>query len=141
MKKTVFIIALLSTLCGYGQQTGRLVVTVRGIQTAKGGDISAGLFTKDNFPKTGQQVKGIVAPVTAEQMQVVFDQVPAGTYGVAVYQDIDRDHKLRTNLVGYPTEPIGFSRDARIRLGPPSFGDAQLTITAGQTLTTTITLR
>lgn len=140
MKRLFFCAALLGSITSYAQ-TGRLVVTVKGINTTKGGELATALFTKDNFPKTGQQVKGIYTPVTADQMQVVIEQVPVGTYAVAVYQDIDSDHKLKTNLVGYPTEPLGFSRDARIRLGPPAFSDAALSIAADQTVTTTVTLR
>ncbi|MBS1619407.1 MAG: DUF2141 domain-containing protein [Bacteroidetes bacterium] len=140
MRLLLFCAVMLSGTISYAQ-TGRLVVTVKGINTTKGGELATALFTKDNFPKTGQQVKGIYSPVTADQMQVVFEQVPVGTYAVAVYQDIDSDHKLKTNLVGYPTEPLGFSRDARIRLGPPSFSDAALSIAADQTVTTTVTLR
>lgn len=140
MKLFFLLISLLSMSISYAQ-TGRLVVTVKGINTGKGGELATALFTKDNFPKTGQQVKGIYTPVTAGQMQVVFEQVPVGTYAVAVYQDTDRDHKLKANAVGYPKEPLGFSRDARIRLGPPSFSDAALSIGADQTVTTTVTLR
>lgn len=140
MKRLFFCAALLGSITSYAQ-TGRLVVTVKGINTTKGGELATGLFTKDSFPKTGQQAKGIFSPITGDQMQVVFEQVPVGTYAVAVYQDIDSDHKLKTNLVGYPTEPLGFSRDARIKLGPPSFSDAALSIAADQTVTTSVTLR
>lgn len=141
MKHLLFGIAMIFCAVSYAQQTGRLVIVVKGIDKAKGGELATGLFTKDNFPKTGQQVKGIYSAINADQMQVVFEQVPVGTYAVAVYQDTDGDHQLKTNLVGYPTEPMGFSRDARIKLGPPSFADAALTISADQTVTTSVTLR
>ncbi|MBS1596163.1 MAG: DUF2141 domain-containing protein [Bacteroidetes bacterium] len=140
MKRLFFCTALLGSVTCYAQ-TGRLVVTVKGINTTKGGELATALFTKDNFPRTGKEAKGIYTTITADQMQVVFEQVPAGTYAVAVYQDTDRDHKLKTNLVGYPTEPLGFSRDARIRLGPPAFSDAALSIAADQTVMTSVTLR
>lgn len=122
-------------------ETGKLVVIVKGVQLESGGELSTGIFTQENFPKVGKHSLVIVSPVEANQMQVVFEKVPVGEYGIASFQDIDKDKKLKSNIVGYPTEPIGFSRDAKMRFGPPAFEDAKVTIKPNTTLTITITLK
>jgi uncharacterized protein (DUF2141 family) len=48
---------------------------------------------------------------------------------------------LKKNIVGFPTEPIGFSNNARIRFGPPSFDDARIIVESGKTINLTIQLR
>jgi uncharacterized protein (DUF2141 family) len=122
-------------------QTGTVVVNVKDIQTAKGGEISAGIFKKENFPKVGKQLIGQVKPVAGNELQIIFTNVPVGDYGVVAFQDIDKNKELKSNFVGYPTEPIGFSNDAKIKFGPPAFDDARVKVESNKTLTLTIKLR
>jgi uncharacterized protein (DUF2141 family) len=141
MKRFILLLARLwMGLAGYGQ-TGTVVINVQQIQSDKGGEISAGIFKKENFPKVGKQMIGTERPVTGSSMQIVFEKVLAGEYGLVAFQDIDKNKDLKTNFVGFPKEPIGFSNDAKIKLGPPDFDDAKVKVEAGKTLTLTITLK
>jgi uncharacterized protein (DUF2141 family) len=141
MKKFILLLAgLWMGLAGYGQ-TGTVVINVQQIQSDKGGEISAGIFKKENFPKVGKQMIGTERPVTGSSMQIVFEKVLAGEYGLVAFQDIDKNKDLKTNFVGFPKEPIGFSNDAKIKLGPPDFEDAKVKVEAGKTLTLTIKLK
>lgn len=58
MKKTI----LAMTLFWFGleghAQTGTVVINVQQIQANKGGEISAGIFKRENFPKVGKQMIG-----------------------------------------------------------------------------------
>ena len=136
------LMAILGAFCSYSSaQTGKLVVLITGVQVEKGGELSTGIFMRENFPKVGKQILGDETVITSSEMKIVFDNVPPGTYGVVSFQDIDKNKQLKSNLVGYPTEPIGFSRDARIKFGPPDFDDAMITIARDETLTISITLR
>lgn len=141
MKKTI----LAMTLFWFGlkghAQTGTVVINVQQIQANKGGEISAGIFKRENFPKVGKQMIGTERPVTGSSMQIVFEKVLAGEYGLVAFQDIDKNKDLKTNFVGFPKEPIGFSNDAKIKLGPPDFEDAKVKVEAGKTLMLTITLK
>lgn len=114
-------------------QSATVQIIVSGISKAQGGQLSVGIFTKENFPVIGKEVKEIKATVTDSVMQITFKDIPPGEYGMAVYQDIDNDKKLKTNMIGMPQEPIGFSNDARIVLGPPSFKKAAVKVEAGKT--------
>ena len=121
-------------------QTGTIILNVTQIQTDKGGEISAGIFVRENFPKVGKQLVGQEKSVTGKSMQLIFENVPLGEYGVVAFQDIDKNKDLKTNFVGLPKEPIGFSNDAKIKFGPPDFDDAKVKVEAGKTLTLTIIL-
>jgi uncharacterized protein (DUF2141 family) len=57
-------------------------------------------------------------------VRVVFHDLAAGQYAVSAFLDLDANGKLSTNLMGVPTEPYGFSRDAHGNFGPPAFLDA-----------------
>jgi len=122
-------------------QSGKIILKVEGIDVGRGGEISAGIFVEENFPKVGGQALGAEKVVTASTMQIVFDNVPAGSYGIVAFQDVNRNKDLETNFVGYPTEPIGFSNEARIKFGPPAFEDARVTVQAGKTLELTVILK
>jgi uncharacterized protein (DUF2141 family) len=51
---------------------------------------------------------------------------PEGVYAVAVFQDLNENGKLDKNWMGVPTEPYGFSKDARGTFGPPSFSESSI---------------
>ncbi len=123
------------------QSSSVVIIQVKGISVAKGGELSAGLFLEANFPKPGKQLIGTAVAVNANEMSVVFKDVPPGKYGVVAFQDIDANKDLKKNFLGFPKEPIGFSNDARIKMGPPAFADAAITVEAGKTITVQITLR
>lgn len=141
MAKFIYTLAFSLIVACSAAQTGKLIVVIKSIQVEKGGKLSTGVFLKENFPKVGKALFANETAVMGSEMKIVFDQVPAGTYGVVSFQDIDQNQQLKSNWVGYPTEPIGFSRDAKIKLGPPDFDDAKIQLEAGQTLTVIITLK
>ncbi|MEO1448598.1 MAG: DUF2141 domain-containing protein [Bacteroidota bacterium] len=122
-------------------QDGEIILQISGIQAQQGGNISAGLFQEAHFPEVGKQFRGEVRPVSASKMEIYFTKIPPGAYALAVFQDVDADSELDANFLGLPTEPIGFSRDAKIRFGPPDFADAQINLQAGETLTIPINLK
>lgn len=66
-------------------------------------------------------------PVSSATMVVTLENIPAGTYGVAVYHDENNNGKMDRHWYGPPKEGYGASNDATGTLGPPSFNDAQFT--------------
>lgn len=61
---------------------------------------------------------------------VMVAGVPPGRYAAEAYQDADDNGKLDRTFLGLPAEGMGFSRDARMMFGPPSFGDAAFDVGA-----------
>jgi uncharacterized protein (DUF2141 family) len=141
MKKFTLALLLLleSALCF--SQTGSIILQVEGIDLKKGGELSVGLFKEENFPEVGKQFMGAEILVNGSRMEIKMKPVPAGWYAVVVFQDTDKNKELRTNFIGLPQEPIGFSNDVRIKLGPPSFKDAKFSVQSDKELTLKIILR
>ena len=46
--------------------------------------------------------------------------VPAGTYAIRLFLDVNNNQKLDKNLFGKPTEPFGFSNNPMIRFKMPT---------------------
>ena len=57
--------------------------------------------------------------------------LPAGRYAIVAWQDTDGDGKLTRTRFGGASEPHGYSRDARARVGPPRFEDAAFDLMPG----------
>ncbi len=141
MKKITLALLMALTSCLCFSQRGAVILQVEGIDLKKGGELSAGIFKEENFPKVGKQLLGTEVEVTGSKMEIRINNVPEGWYGVAVFQDIDKNKDLKTNFIGLPQEPIGFSNDARIRLGPPAFEDAQFLVQKDKEIILKIVLR
>jgi uncharacterized protein (DUF2141 family) len=73
------------------------------------------------------------------QARCDFEDIPSGTYTLAVIHDENMDGKLGTNWLGVPTEGYGFSKDAKALMGAPSFDAASFPYN-GRNLDLTISL-
>lgn len=60
-----------------------------------------------------------------------FDNLPSGTYALALIHDENGNGKLDT-VMGIPREGFGFSNNPAIRFGPPSFKSASVGIASGE---------
>ena len=75
----------------------------------------------------------IRSPLSADGAAACFAVPAAGTYAVAVYHDENDNHHFDRTLIGLPAEGYGFSNDAPIRLGPPSFAAVRFQVGSGET--------
>jgi uncharacterized protein (DUF2141 family) len=75
-------------------------------------------FLKEDCPWSGE------APATVGTTIVTVPDVPPGSYAAQAFHDRNSNGKVDRALFGIPTEPIGFSRDAPVRMSPPKFADA-----------------
>ena len=82
----------------------------------------------------------MVIKVRDAQARCDFEDIPPGAYALAVVHDENMNGKLDTNRLGIPTEGYGFSNDARVLLGAPSFSAASFQYD-GQNLELTMSLR
>lgn len=115
------------------QQGNTINVAVSGIRDNTG-SIRCGLFNSaDSFPKDGKEFKGVEAPIANGQATCTFNNVPAGTYAVAYFKAAPGQTKMKTGMLGMPQDPYGFSRNATINMGPPSFNSAAYTYSGGAT--------
>ena len=63
----------------------------------------------------------MVIKVRESRARCDFEDIPPGTYALAVIHDENMNGKLDTNAFGIPREGYGFSNDAKAWFGAPSF--------------------
>lgn len=111
-------------------------ITVAGVAAPQGFMMVA---LHDEKGWSGAPVARARVPVAANTVTLMLPAPGPGRYGVKLFHDVNGDGKMETNIMGFPTEPVGFSNDAPIRLGPPSFADAAFNVgPAGATQTITL---
>lgn len=78
------------------------------------------------------------APVAADRIAVTgdtasktFEGLAPGRYAVKAFHDVNGDGKMGTNPFGIPTEPYGFSNNAKAAMGPPKWDEAAFQVNAG----------
>lgn len=124
LKPIISSLMLTSTLFTAQVWAGDLTVEVSGLTQAKG-DVQVALFDQQ-----GQWLRKAVTSkkiAAAEgKVQIVFENLANGEYGLSVFHDLNGNGKLDMNMIGIPTEPYGFSNDAAGSFGPPSFTDAKI---------------
>jgi len=80
-----------------------------------------GQFLHENCPLHAE------APARAGVTFVTIANVPPGDYAAQAFHDENNNGRVDRALFGIPKEGVGFSRDARIVLGPPKWADAVFT--------------
>ena len=99
-----------------------LEVTVANLRNGTG-DVRVAVCSPATFLKEKCEYNGL-APARAGETVVRVEGVPPGVWAVQAYHDEDRNTEVTRNLLGMPTEGIGFSNDAPFRFGPPTYADA-----------------
>ncbi len=108
-----------------------LTVEVLNAKSDKG-SVAGALYTASNW--LGDPQQGERQPA-GDKAVLVYRNLPAGSYAVSVFHDENGNGKLDSNVAGVPLERYGFSRDARGRMGPPTFADAAIDLQADTTVT------
>jgi uncharacterized protein (DUF2141 family) len=107
-------------------QDQTLTVVIRNIRNDKG-TVAAALYQSDEeFMKKTWQTRS--APSRKGEVQLVFENIPAGEYAISVMHDVNKNGELDKNALGIPKEGFGFSNDAAGTFGPPGFDKGKFTI-------------
>ncbi len=86
----------------------------------------------DRFPKCEDRAGSFkVSGQASGTVTLLFRDVPPGRYAVALLHDENGNGKADRAAMMIPKEGFGFSRDAKVRFGPPRFGDAAFDLAAG----------
>ena len=130
MKKyTLYILLFFITTVGYAQK-GTLRIIVTDIESNEG-TINAALYNekgKSGFLKnieSAHQKK--IVKINNKNVELIFYNIPYGTYAVSIFQDENKNMKLDRSSVGFPAEPWGISMN-KFAMGPPKFKDAKFKI-------------
>ncbi len=107
-------------------QAATVHVVVTGVRNARG-HVLVALCPKAEFLQPHCAWQGRAAAQVGD-VAVTIDDVPPGIYAAQAFHDEDDNGKLERSFLGMPEEGMGFSRDAKMHYGPPSFDDAAVTV-------------
>jgi uncharacterized protein (DUF2141 family) len=91
------------------------------------GTVACALFeSQEGFPNEFLKFATniMIIKIRKSRARCDFEDIPPGTYVMAVVHDENMNGKLDTNWIGFPNEGYGFSNNAKALLGAPSFSDA-----------------
>jgi uncharacterized protein (DUF2141 family) len=112
-------------------------VVVSGVRNDRG-KVLVAVCTREAFLGPGCRWS-IAVPARPGVVDATVDGVPPGTYAIQVFHDENENLDLDRNFIGFPKEGLGFSNDAPMKYGPPSFEDAAIGIpTTGARATVTL---
>lgn len=106
-------------------QSHRLTLDVVGMKEKKGNLLISVYDSAEDYLK--KPVKTLTTPADALTKRVVLE-LESGTYAVVIHQDLNSNGKVDRNFFRLPTEPCGFSRDARPKMGPPRYKPASFSL-------------
>jgi uncharacterized protein (DUF2141 family) len=114
--------------------------TVSGLRSARGQVLACLTARPDAFPDCNRdpEARSVTVPAGAT-VELRFEAVPAGRYAISLFHDENGNGRLDKRLM-VPREGYGFSRDAPVRFGPPSFASAAFAVT-GESQHQTIRMR
>lgn len=123
-----FIAVIVLTANAFSQ--GRVVAAIHNIKNDKG-VCRACLFNNPASFKgeTGEPFLCVGVQVKNSTAQVVFNNIPAGTYAMFVFHDANANNKMDLNFLGIPKEGYGASKNKLPFASAPSYDDNKFTIT------------
>ena len=110
--------------------TSQVSVHVTDLRSDKGQVIACITAKADRFPdcEHDPDARHLTVPA-APEVDFTFAAIPGGRYAIALIHDENGNGKLDKALM-IPREGFGFSRDAPVRMGPPSFEKAAFEVAA-----------
>lgn len=107
------------------EQKGTLIVKVKDVLQAQGSIRMAVYNNEKSFPSESQAFRGGALTLKPGiNTQLNCDQLPFGSYAVAVYHDVNNNGKMDKNALGIPTEPYAFSNNVKVKWRAPKFREA-----------------
>ena len=104
------------------EAAGSLTMNIGNVRNARG-RVVVDVCPQDRFLADGC-VHHVAVPARVGATVVTVENVPAGNYAVQAFHDENANGEVDRAMFGIPREGVGFSRNARIGLGPPKWRDA-----------------
>ncbi len=131
----VLLIAVLTALMPVGAQAEdnlTLTVHVEGGRANVGSAMGALYESEETFMKSAQAEA--TAKIDADgKASLTFENLSPGEYAVTVFYDENGNGELDTGFLGIPKEKVGFSNNARGRMGPAPYEKARFVLSPGST--------
>ena len=134
----IFIFILFSQVLSAQDIIGEdITVKINNLDSNKGQVYIALYDSQASFLRKG--IKATRSQIENKSCEVIFKDVPQGTYAISIYHDENSNNKMDSNFLGIPKEDYGCSNNARGFMGPPKWKDAKFEV-KNKSITQTITL-
>lgn len=110
------------TLVPAAAWAGELQVTVTNVRN-DAGHVHVAVCTQNTFLTEECPIHATAAAQPGATV-VVVPNAPPGTWAVQVFHDENDNEATDMNLMGIPTEGVGFSNNPSFKFGPPRWSDA-----------------
>lgn len=135
MKAITAVLSGLALFAG-AAHAADVTVSLEGVSSQQG-RLMVALYASEDAYKKKEALSGRALPANGPR-ELVFKDLAAGRYAIAVFHDENGNGKLDRDANGLPLEPYGFSRNPGTRYGPPSFGDAAFVVDKDQRVSITL---
>lgn len=110
--------------------TGRVDVALEGLRNAKGVVRLCLTRNPSHFPDCNADPQAVSRTVAAaEARKLSFGGLAPGNYALSLFHDENKNAKLDTTMA-MPREGFGFSRNPKVRFGPPKFNQVVFPVAA-----------
>lgn len=129
-------------LSGNAPVPATITVDITGLRNTNGTVYLCMTATPKLFPEGCDKdpARRIAAIRASDAGTLVLNDVLPGRYAIVLLHDENGNRKMDKRLF-LPKEGFGFSHDAPVRMGPPSFNAAAFDVTAGKPLHMTMKVR
>ena len=111
--------------------SGSITVTIDGIETKKGQIVFMLFNSNEGFPsETDKAYKTGIVKTFSTNASYTFENIPHGTYAIAVFHDEDGNGKIKKNWIGMPKEPVGASN--LTKMSKPNFKKCKFQLEASE---------
>lgn len=105
------------------------------------GTLNCRLFTEPASFPDGDGARTVRAAIAGTQASCLFDDVPPGTYAVAVVHDENGNGRLDRNFLGIPSEGYGVSNNKTYAMTGPKWDESRFIIKEGESALMRVSLR
>ena len=130
---TFLVLLIANTSPAASESTGNLIVNISGFPSSDGFAMVA-LNNSEESYKGGENeaIAKTKAKVVDQKAQVIFANLPYGSYGVSLYHDENTNGKMDKNVMGIPKEAYGFSNNAKGFFGKPDYKDVKFELNSAE---------
>ena len=141
MKINFLVIVFFSSFFWFELFAGEIRILVSNIEE-KRGTIHYGVYNNPKlFPdESGKILGGFEEVSKVIEDGLLIDDLEESNYAIAIFHDKNSNNKFDT-FFSIPKEKFGFSKNARVFLGPPKFEDASFFVEQNSTVEIMIELR
>ena len=122
---TILVLLIANTSPAASESTGNLIINISGFPSSDGFAMVA-LNNSEESYKGGENeaIAKTKIRVVDQKAQVIFSNLPYGSYGVSLYHD--------ENAMGIPKEAYGFSNNAKGFFGKPNYKDVMFELNSAE---------